>query len=215
MRSGQKHIAVIDTGTTVRGRIEGEEDLHIEGRVEGEIRLVGGLFVGVDAVVEATVQAHRVEISGIVVGDVTAQEAVILTSTARVVGTVKGGVLSMAEGASIRGQVHSAASDGFNRSSGTARVRVPRERAATRSKSVARPSLRPTTKTKSSVAAKGANDDERTLVVTHSELRAGQKSTGDRAVKKAPKKAAKKTAAKKRTRAKVPARGKRKASRRS
>lgn len=215
MRSGQKHIAVIDAGTTIRGRIEGEEDLHVEGRVEGEIRLMGGLFVGADAVVEATIQAHRVEVSGIVVGDVTAEEAVILTSTARVVGSVKGGVLSMAEGAAVRGTVHSAASEGVSRPSGVARARATRDRVSSRPTSVARSATRAPTRAKTSKSSQGASEEERTLVVTHSELRAGQKTTRSSGVKKAPKKAAKKKAAKKRARAKVPARGKRKTSRRS
>ena len=132
----------------------------------------------------------------------------------------------MAEGAAVRGQVQGAATEGLTRSSGVARSRASRDRTATRTKLASRPTARPASKAAAS-AGKGPSDEERTLIVTHSDLRAGQKTAGRRtttaragAVKKAPKKAAKKKAAKKkaakkRTRAKVPARGKRKATRRS
>ena len=55
MRSGQKNTAVIDAGTAVRGSLEGSEDLHVEGRFEGQLRLTEALFVGPSAIVEASI----------------------------------------------------------------------------------------------------------------------------------------------------------------
>ncbi|MCA9546504.1 MAG: polymer-forming cytoskeletal protein, partial [Myxococcales bacterium] len=56
--------AMIGPGTTVRGTISGDEDLTIEGRVEGAIRLRKALDVAEGAVVAADVEATTVQVSG-------------------------------------------------------------------------------------------------------------------------------------------------------
>lgn len=228
MRSGQKNTAVIDAGTAVRGSLEGSEDLHVEGRFEGQLRLTEALFVGPSAIVEASVHARRVEISGTLVGDVTATETLVLAASARVVGKVQAPRLVMAEGASLRGGVQSGdkAASTSAQTASRAATSTPRGR-VTRSGATSGGGVR----------GSSMRDEERTLVVTHSELRAGSRGVATRTpaesakkapkkstkkvAKKAPKRAAKKKVAKKaakkaasKTRARVPARGKRKTSRR-
>ncbi|MCK7507668.1 MAG: polymer-forming cytoskeletal protein [Desulfobacterales bacterium] len=58
---------------SMEGEISGEENLHVDGRVKGIIRLAGDLFVGAGGVVEAEVDARNVVIQGTVTGKVLAR----------------------------------------------------------------------------------------------------------------------------------------------
>jgi cytoskeletal protein CcmA (bactofilin family) len=61
--------------------------------------------VGSSAVVEANVSAQSLTIAGQVTGNVTAQERVDLQAGARLVGDVKAARLTIADGASFKGNV--------------------------------------------------------------------------------------------------------------
>ena len=68
-------MANIGKSITIRGEVTGEEDLIIEGRVEGRIELLNHhLTVGPNGQVEAEVIAKEVTIVGHVSGNVTATE---------------------------------------------------------------------------------------------------------------------------------------------
>jgi cytoskeletal protein CcmA (bactofilin family) len=95
----------IGRAAQVVGRVDGEEDLCVEGRVEGSVRLSGALFVAEAAVVKADVSARDVIIEGLVVGNVVAEASVTLAATGRLLGDVRAPRLVMAEGAAFRGQV--------------------------------------------------------------------------------------------------------------
>lgn len=96
---------MIGPGTTVRGKITGEEDLDIEGRVEGSIRLTENLKVAESAVVEAEIEARNVDVSGKISGNITAVEAIDISAEAVVVGNIDTPRLHIADGARFKGRV--------------------------------------------------------------------------------------------------------------
>ncbi len=96
---------MIGPGITIRGNVEGDEDLVVEGRIEGGIRLSKDLDVARDATVEATVSARTVRVAGRLVGDVDAADALSVESGAAVVGNVKTPSLVIADGAHFKGRV--------------------------------------------------------------------------------------------------------------
>ncbi|WP_146662136.1 bactofilin family protein, partial [Enhygromyxa salina] len=96
---------VVGPAISIRGRIEGEEDLRVEGRVEGSISLTETLYVEPGGVVLAQVQARDVVISGIVIGDITALNCVTLNKAAKHVGNISSPRIIIADGASFRGDV--------------------------------------------------------------------------------------------------------------
>lgn len=98
-------ITIIGEGIHVHGRITGEEDLRIEGRVEGSIALTETVHVAESGVVVATIQARDVVVSGIVVGNVSATNAVHLHPGAKLVGDIDAPRLIIADGAAFRGNV--------------------------------------------------------------------------------------------------------------
>ena len=89
----------------VRGRMEGEEELRIEGRVEGTIILTEGLRVDQGGVVVANVRAREVYVSGIVIGDIEATERIRLEAGCRVVGNLKAPRVKVSDGAAFSGTV--------------------------------------------------------------------------------------------------------------
>ncbi len=96
---------MIGPGTTIRGSISGEEDLVVEGRVEGSIRLTHTLTVTAGAIVEAEVEAQALLISGALKGNAEGQESIVLERGAVVSGSLKTPRLVIADGARFSGRV--------------------------------------------------------------------------------------------------------------
>lgn len=96
---------MIGPGITIRGKISGEEDLDVEGRVEGSIRLTENLKVAEGAVVAAEVEARNVDVSGRIMGDITVTESIVIEADAVVVGDITTPRLHIADGARYKGKV--------------------------------------------------------------------------------------------------------------
>ena len=101
---------IISELTYVRGRIQGQDDLEIDGFVEGEIAIDGDILVGATGRVGSALVANHIVIRGAVRGDVTALLSVALEDGARVLGDVRAPRVSIADGALVRG--HDEAGEG-------------------------------------------------------------------------------------------------------
>lgn len=98
-------ITVIGTKTMINGNLEGDEDLTVEGHVEGSINLSKTLTVEVGGVVRANINVRNAIISGVLVGNVEAQEAVHITEQGRVVGDIISPRVILVDGSSFRGSI--------------------------------------------------------------------------------------------------------------
>jgi cytoskeletal protein CcmA (bactofilin family) len=96
-------VCVIGPKTMVKGEITGDEDVVVEGAVEGEIKISRDLRVGPNGVVKATIQAQSIVVSGEISGDCTATTKVEIQSTGRLVGNIRAPRIMIAEGAMFRG----------------------------------------------------------------------------------------------------------------
>ncbi len=94
---------VIGTKTTVKGDLLGDEDVQIDGTVEGVVRISRDLRIGSSGVVRATVEAASVIISGELVGDCKASVRVEIQATGRLTGNIRAPKIVIAEGAMFRG----------------------------------------------------------------------------------------------------------------
>ena len=80
---------MIGAGTTIRGSLSGDEDLTVEGRIEGSVNLTKDLTIADGAVVAAQVEeAQNVQVNGEVSGNITAGQTVQVASGAKIVGDV-------------------------------------------------------------------------------------------------------------------------------
>lgn len=90
---------------SVRGNLAGEEDLIIEGHVEGSIHLTGHLTVAPSAVIAADIEVDSVDVHGQVDGDIVAITAITLHESARVSGSLRAPRVVLTDGAQFKGTV--------------------------------------------------------------------------------------------------------------
>jgi cytoskeletal protein CcmA (bactofilin family) len=96
---------VIGPSILISGKLTGDEDLTVRGRVEGELALTKTLIVETSGIVKANVDVRNAVISGVVVGNITATESVELTREGRMVGDIRSPRVIIVDGASFRGRV--------------------------------------------------------------------------------------------------------------
>ncbi|HEX9286326.1 MAG TPA: polymer-forming cytoskeletal protein [Thermoanaerobaculia bacterium] len=96
---------VIGSRVRIVGDLSGDEDVLVNGRLEGKIRVDRKVVVSAGAEVEGDVQAKSVIIGGKVHGQVMASERAELLPSGRVQGNVHSPRIVMAEGAQIQGRV--------------------------------------------------------------------------------------------------------------
>jgi cytoskeletal protein CcmA (bactofilin family) len=98
--------ATIGRSIYLRGDVSGEEDLLIQGRVEGSVNLrQHSVTVGPDGEVMASIVGRVVMVEGRVEGNIDGGEQVILRSSAVVKGDIKAPRLVLENGARFRGLV--------------------------------------------------------------------------------------------------------------
>ena len=94
---------VIGKDTIFKGNISSKGTIRIDGQLEGDISTTGNLIVGESAVITAQVTAVNATISGTVYGNVDVSEKLELLQTARMYGNIKISVLTISEGAILKG----------------------------------------------------------------------------------------------------------------
>lgn len=96
---------VVGQTILVKGNLEGDEDLTVQGRIEGSINLSRTLIVEPNGVVKADVTVSNAVISGVMVGNLTASDSVEIAETGRMVGDIKAPRVIIVEGALFKGNV--------------------------------------------------------------------------------------------------------------
>jgi cytoskeletal protein CcmA (bactofilin family) len=101
----RRQVAWIGQGVTVEGRIVSNQDIRIDGHVQGSIE-VGQheLHLGAGAELKADVNARSVLVGGRIEGDVTATERIQIQSTGVLLGDVVAPRLIIQDGGMLRGK---------------------------------------------------------------------------------------------------------------
>ena len=94
---------VIGPKIKIIGELSGDEDVLVEGQIEGEIRITRDLRVGPGGMVKAKVSAQSIIVSGEIIGDCEAVGRVELQSTGKLTGNIRAPKIVIAEGAMFRG----------------------------------------------------------------------------------------------------------------
>jgi len=104
-------MAWIGRSVRIEGKVVSNEDLTIDGHVDGPIELANhSLAIGAGASIKGNLLAKNVTISGTVVGNVKANEKIDLRATGSVEGNLVTPRLVMADGAFIKGSVDASGS---------------------------------------------------------------------------------------------------------
>ncbi len=104
--AGGGERAAIGRSITIRGDVTGDEDLLIQGRVDGTVDLKQhSVTVGPEGRVKADITGRTVTVEGQVDGNVRAEEQVVLRSASRVHGDVTAPRVVIEDGATFRGSI--------------------------------------------------------------------------------------------------------------
>lgn len=95
-------FSVLGADVTIKGDVSASADLHVDGRVEGDISCAS-LVQGQSSEVVGAIRAETARLSGTVRGSITASELVIL-KTARIEGDVFYDALTIEQGAEVAGR---------------------------------------------------------------------------------------------------------------
>lgn len=98
-------VGVIAKGLYIKGELRGEEDLVVEGTVEGVVTMRRSLTIESGGRVLANLVTENVVIRGEMVGDVTAREKVVVRRGGRLIGDVRTPRLELDDGAFYEGRI--------------------------------------------------------------------------------------------------------------
>ena len=136
-------IPVLGKTLLFRGELTAEEDVILQGRVEGSIRHARNLIIGTEGSVLGDVYAAHLTVEGLVEGDLHCSEAVVVRATAQVRGNIFAPRVGIMEGATFNGRVemdpNAAAGQGGNSRSGARQPSAPARSAAPAASGAARP----------------------------------------------------------------------------
>ena len=103
---GGKQVANIGKSISIKGDLTGNEDMVIEGRVDGKVDLPNNqLTIGANGTINAEINAKAVVVVGRVTGNVNGTERVEIQGSGIVDGDVAAPRLVVAEGAVLNGAI--------------------------------------------------------------------------------------------------------------
>lgn len=98
-------VSVLGRTLRFKGELTAEEDLVIQGCIEGSIRHSQSLTVGADGSVIGDVRARIIVIEGTVEGDLYGAESVSVRATGKVRGSIFSPTVGLAEGSTFNGKI--------------------------------------------------------------------------------------------------------------
>lgn len=96
---------VIGPGLTIEGELTAQEEVVVLGALRGTLSSEEAVSVGPGGQVEADIRATSLGCAGQVTGNVTVAERVDIQAGGRLIGDVKASRLTIADGASFKGNV--------------------------------------------------------------------------------------------------------------
>lgn len=126
--SATTSLSIVGAGMTVRGDLETDGVVKVEGTVEGHVKAKSQVLVAKGGVVHGDIETTEAVVGGMVNGAIRAKERVEVQSGASVEGDVTTRRIAVAEGGTLNGQVRmgdGAGSEEENAADAKAVVRTP------------------------------------------------------------------------------------------
>ena len=101
-----RNLSFLGPSLEIKGKVSGEEDLQIDGKVEGPIALQGQkLIAGRSAQLQSEISAREVVVYGKIQGNVRAQDRVEIKKDGSVLGDITTARISIEDGAYFKGRI--------------------------------------------------------------------------------------------------------------
>jgi len=101
----EKRISVLGPTLKFKGELKAEEDLLIQGQIEGSIEHTSNLTIGEEGKVKADITAEYIAVEGAVKGDLSSSQSVTIHETAEIDGNIYSPTVSLLEGATFNGSI--------------------------------------------------------------------------------------------------------------
>ena len=88
-----------------KGELTANEDLLIQGQIEGSINHTSNLTIGKEGKIKANVKAEQISVEGSVDGDLSGSKAVVVKESADVKGNIYSPVVTLREGSTFNGSI--------------------------------------------------------------------------------------------------------------
>ncbi|MBL4658173.1 MAG: polymer-forming cytoskeletal protein [Flavobacteriales bacterium] len=96
-------VNLIGSGTKIKGNIQSEGDVRIDGTLIGTIKSKGKVVVGSTGIVEGEIDCQNADISGTVKIKITVSDVLLLKLTAKLTGDIVTSKLAIESGATFSG----------------------------------------------------------------------------------------------------------------
>src|SRR5678810_756265 len=104
--NGSSGATLISAGTTVKGDLNSNHDLRIDGTIIGNISSSAKIVIGSSGIVEGDISGNQADIVGKVSGNIRAKELLQLRGECVVTGNLYAGKLQIEPSATFNGQCH-------------------------------------------------------------------------------------------------------------
>lgn len=144
----ESRTSVLGSTLRFKGRLSADEDLLIQGYVEGTIKHSSNLTIGKKGRIKGNVRAEFIDVEGSVNGDLTGTKTVAVRDSAKVEGNIYCPSVTLSEGAKFNGSIDMSGKTADERKAKPRKA--PEERSAADAQGAAdEPAQRTTTKRKS------------------------------------------------------------------
>jgi cytoskeletal protein CcmA (bactofilin family) len=96
---------MIGKGLLIRGELHGEEDLIIEGTVEGTISMDKSLTIEAAGKVKANIETQDITVHGEVTGNLIARNKITIHEGAKIIGDIQAPRIEIDDGAYYKGNI--------------------------------------------------------------------------------------------------------------
>lgn len=97
---------LISAGTSLKGDINSNSDLRIDGTITGNIRSNSKIIIGSSGVVNGDIECNQADITGKVNGNIKAKDLLQLKGECNITGNVQAGKLQVEPTATFNGECH-------------------------------------------------------------------------------------------------------------
>ncbi|HCY72764.1 MAG TPA: polymer-forming cytoskeletal protein [Rikenellaceae bacterium] len=108
-------ISRISARTVIKGEISSENDIRVDGKVNGKIFSKGKIVVGPQAIIEGGLACTNVDFLGTMKGDIYVKDLLTVKSNATIEGNINVNKLQVEMGAQINGSCHMITSEEFEK----------------------------------------------------------------------------------------------------
>jgi cytoskeletal protein CcmA (bactofilin family) len=110
---GSSSATLISAGTIVNGDLVSDNDLRIDGTINGNVSCTAKVVVGPSGYVEGNIDGQQADITGKVLGNIKAKELLQLRGSCNVQGNIASDKLQIEPSATFNGQCQMGGVEGF------------------------------------------------------------------------------------------------------